>query len=184
MALSRSVFFALALAVAVSASPVVQKSNSTTSASTPSNALELLAQSVQEALPTPLKSLLKELELKELEGLKEVVEQLPQLTEIKKVEELLKEKSPKIVKLLQQLVKKFLELLKEKKAKLTPETLKFFGQVADVSKDALKKFQKVLQELKPEVTQNLKIVFPEIASLLDTPAGKKILPIALNGTIA
>ncbi|CAD5219311.1 unnamed protein product [Bursaphelenchus xylophilus] len=145
--------------------------------------LNLLAPQVQGALPKPLVNLLDQVQLKEVDGLKEVIQQLPQITDPKKVEELLKEKSPKILEILQKVGQKLKELFEQKKAKLSPESLQFFAEIGGVSKESLQKIQKIIQEIKPEVKDNLKQVFPEVADLLQTPAGQKILPLIQNGTI-
>ncbi|CAD5219325.1 unnamed protein product [Bursaphelenchus xylophilus] len=146
--------------------------------------LEQLSPKLQGLLPDPLKSLLAQIPLPELSGLKEIAPQLPQLTEFSKLEELLQSKSPTILSLAKQLFQQAKDALEAKKAQLSPDSLQFFADLLGINKESLKKYIQLILGLKPEVKENLKITFPEIAELLKSPAADKSIPLIINATSA
>ncbi|CAD5214153.1 unnamed protein product [Bursaphelenchus okinawaensis] len=146
--------------------------------------LDQLSAPLQQLLPAPLKSLLEKIPFDEVKELKQILPKFADITSLKELEELVEKKAPTLLDLAKELFQKAELALKLKKEKLSPEALNFFAQLLGINKEALKQSLKLILGLEPKVKDNLKLVFPEVADLLKTPAAQKTIPLIINGTLA
>ncbi|KAH7718597.1 FAR-1 protein [Aphelenchoides avenae] len=164
--------FVLPAFVAIAALAMVQAGKPTL--------FDLTPDPLKPLLPERVKQELKNLDLGDLEGLKNVLKKYKSIDSVDEFLKELKKESPGLADIAKELLGKGKSKLEKVLDRLKPQSKDFFKQAANKLKDAAKQLIDLLKSQPSEVKENLEDTLPKVADFIEDEKLQEVVGKLLN----
>ncbi|CAD5216031.1 unnamed protein product [Bursaphelenchus xylophilus] len=135
---------------------------------------DLIPDGIRNEMPKKMVEELDKLSVQDLKALKNIALRWPEFRSIVKLQDVMKEESPRITYLLDNLIELFHEKVGDGIDSLPNTTHEFIDKAATIIRKGGNTIRTIYDYEKPEVKDNLREVFPQIMLLVENPSLKNV----------